>query len=295
MERYVEVEPGVRLWVREAGAPDAEPLLLVMGANASGLVWPDTFVDALAARHRVISYDHRDTGRSSWAFESHPYPITRLAEDAVAVLDALGIARAHVAGMSMGGMLVQLLLLDHPDRLLSATVWGTTALAPGAGASAAGTTEADSTELPGPDPAILALWEHLADPRDRAAELDFRVGHWRALRGAGPFDAAEFRALEERLIEHAGRYDSPVAHAVADTSGMARGAELADVSTPTLVIEAGQDPIFPPPHADHLAAVTAGARLVRMPTLGHALGSDVVPELAATVLRHTTSARAERH
>jgi pimeloyl-ACP methyl ester carboxylesterase len=55
----------------------------------------------------VIRYDHRDTGRSSWPFDTDPYPLARLAEDAVAVLDALGVARAHVAGMSLGGSLVQ--------------------------------------------------------------------------------------------------------------------------------------------------------------------------------------------
>jgi pimeloyl-ACP methyl ester carboxylesterase len=287
VERYVEVEPDVRLWVRETGAPGAEPLLLVMGANASGLVWPDAFVDALARQHRVISYDHRDTGRSTWAFDSHPYPITRLAEDAVAVLGALGVARAHVAGMSLGGMLVQLLLLDHPDRLLSATLWGTTALA--------SASDAESAPLPGPDPAVLELWEHLADPREPEAELDFRVAHWRALRGSGPFDAAEFRRLEERIVEHAGRFDSPVAHALADTGGLDRGAELVGVRTPALVIDAGQDPVFPSPHADHLAAAIPGARLLRMPTLGHALGSDVVPGLADAVLHHTAGTRAERH
>ena len=125
MERFVEVVPGVRLWVEESGRVDGSPLLLVMGANASGVTWPDEFVAALGEEHRVIRYDHRDTGRSTRAFDDQPYAITDLAEDAVAVLDALGIPRAHVAGMSMGGTLVQLLLLDHPDRLLSATNFAT--------------------------------------------------------------------------------------------------------------------------------------------------------------------------
>ena len=86
--------------------------MLIMGANASGVAWPDTLVDRLAARHRVIRYDHRDTGRSTRAFAAHPYAIRDLAGDAIAVLDALGINRAHVVGMSMGGTLVQLLLVE---------------------------------------------------------------------------------------------------------------------------------------------------------------------------------------
>lgn len=276
MERFVEVEPGIRLWVEESGDPAGEPLLLVMGANASGLTWPDALVSALGSRHRVIRYDHRDTGRSTWAFDSRPYPITRLADDAVAVLDAVGARRAHVVGMSLGGTLVQLLLLDHPERLITATLWSTAALG------------AWNSELPGPDPALLAMWEHLGEVRDPETELDWRVEHWRLLRGDGPFDAEEFRALERRIIAHTGRSIGPSAHAEADPSGLDRGAELAAVRTPTLVIEAPEDPVNPPPHAAHIAAALGNAaELVVVPTLGHAIGADVVPALTGAILRHT--------
>ena len=111
-EHTVVVDPHYTLWAEELGDPDGTPLLLVMGANASGVAWPDTLVDRLAVRHRVVRYDHRDTGRSTRAFAVHPYAIRDLADDALAVLDALGIDRAHVVGMSMGGTLVQLLLVD---------------------------------------------------------------------------------------------------------------------------------------------------------------------------------------
>lgn len=111
-----------------AGDADATALLLVMGAQASGVGWPDELVDALAAHHRVVRYDHRDTGRSTWSYETRPYAITDLADDALAVLDGLGVERAHVVGMSLGGMLAQLLIADHPERLRTATLIGTCAL-----------------------------------------------------------------------------------------------------------------------------------------------------------------------
>ncbi|HEY8524594.1 MAG TPA: alpha/beta hydrolase [Acidimicrobiales bacterium] len=284
MERYVEVAPGIRLWVDDGGRPDRSPLLLVMGANASGLAWPDGLVERLALRHRVIRYDHRDTGRSTWAFDTHPYAVADLAGDAVAVLDALGVERAHVVGMSMGGTLVQLLLLDHPDRLLSATVFCTSAL----GAGLAAGESASAPDLPGPDPRLLALWEHMAEPRDLEAELAWRVEHWRILNGdVLDFDPDEFRSLERRLIDHAGRHDNPAAHARADQSGLDRGAELAGVTVPTLVIEATGDPINPPPHAAHLARSIGGAELVTIPGMGHALPSSVVEPLAAAIIAHT--------
>jgi pimeloyl-ACP methyl ester carboxylesterase len=242
VEGHVDVAPDVRLWVRDSGDRDSSPLLLVMGANASGLIWPDRFLASLAEHHHVIRYDHRDTGRSTWAFDDRPYAVADLAGDAVAVLDAVGVERAHVVGMSMGGTLVQLLLLDHPERLLSATVLCTSALGSGL---AAGDSE-DEPGLPDPDPRLLALWERMADTRDREAEIAWRVEHWRLLNGeAVPFDAETFRRLEDRTIDHAGRHDNPAAHARAAQTGLDRGAELAGVRTPTLVIEAPEDPVVP--------------------------------------------------
>jgi pimeloyl-ACP methyl ester carboxylesterase len=269
MEFIAETGGPYRIWARATGPTDAPALLLVMGANANAMVWPADLVESLASRFRVIVYDHRDTGRSTWAFDEHPYAVADLAGDAVAVLDAAGVDRAHVAGMSMGGTLVQLLLADHPSRLLSATAFCTAALG--------------SSDLPDLDPRLLELWEHLADPRTREQELDWRVEHWRLLNGPKlPFDAAAFRALEERCIDHAGTPANPAAHARADQSGLDR--DLSRVEVPFLVIEAPEDPINPPPHAERLAAQVPGARLVTIPGMGHALAPAIVPELAAVLL-----------
>jgi pimeloyl-ACP methyl ester carboxylesterase len=291
MERYVDVAPGVRLWVQDNGVPQAPPLLLIMGANASGLTWPEELVAALARRLHVIRYDHRDTGRSSWVFDAMPYAIADLAADAVAVLDAFEVRRAHVVGMSMGGTLVQLLLLDHPDRLLSATVLCTSALGAGLAADSDEPDNHDAPGLPGPDPRLLRLWEQMAEPRDREAEIAWRVEHWRLLNGSVlPFDAEEFRRLEERVIDHAGRHDNPAAHARASQGGLGRGADLAGVGTPTLVIEAPEDPINPPPHAQYLAGVIPTAHLVTIPGMGHALSPTVITPLAEAILAHMTTA-----
>lgn len=266
----VKIADGVELWVDERG--EGTPLLLIMGANASGLTWPEPFVDRLAQRHRVIRYDHRDTGRSTADFGRRPYPIRQLAEDAVAVLDGLGIDRAHVVGMSLGGTLVQLLLLDHPDRLRSATIFATAALL-------------DDVE---PSPEILAVWETMGADRDREAELDWRTEHWRVLNGGGmPFDPAEFRALEARIMDHTGTHLSGPAHARADQSGLDRGPELAAVTVPTLVIEAPEDPINRPPTAARLAAAIGSADLVTIPGLGHALPSAALTPVADAILDFT--------
>jgi pimeloyl-ACP methyl ester carboxylesterase len=288
VERFVDVEPGVRLWaeaIEPTGPHPGEPLLLVMGANSSGLVWPDDLVAQLAEHHRVIRYDHRDTGRSTATFEDAPYSIVDLADDAIAVLDAFDVPRAHVVGMSMGGYLVQLMLLDHPDRIATATLFCTGPLPFPASSSA--------PAVPGPDQALLRLWAELDDPRDLQGEIAWRLEHWRLLNGSGTlFDPAEFRALEERVIAHSGRHDPAVAHAHMDTDGMERGAELAGVTVPTLVIEAPEDPAFPPPNAGVLARSLGEGRLVRIPGMGHAINRTVISPLAAAILTQTTRAAA---
>lgn len=285
VEHLIRLDDRTVLWAEERGNPSAPALLLVMGANASGLTWPDALVDRLAQRHRVVRYDHRDTGRSSRVFAERPYAIRDLADDAVAVLDALDVDRAHVVGMSMGGVLVQLLLLDHPDRLLSATVLATAGLGVGLAAPGGG-----PAELPGPSPVLLEYWASMGEDRDREAELAWRVEHWRLLAGdVLPFDPGGFRALEEAVMAHSGEVRGPVAHALADQSGLDRGPELAGNRVPTLVVEAPEDPINPPPHAANLVATIGAARLVTIPGMGHALPPQVHGPLAAAIEAHTAA------
>src|SRR3546814_1477322 len=72
MEHRVELGDGDVIWAEDLGRADGTPLLLIMGANASGMTWPDELVERLGERHRVVRYDHRDTGRSTWAFAQRP-------------------------------------------------------------------------------------------------------------------------------------------------------------------------------------------------------------------------------
>ncbi|MFI8877630.1 alpha/beta hydrolase [Streptomyces sp. NPDC055243] len=293
-QQYVEAAPGIRLWTERRGAPEAPALLLIMGAQASGLGWPEEFVDALAERHHVIRYDHRDTGRSTSTFDQHPYPITDLAQDAVAVLDGLGIERAHLVGMSLGGMLTQLVLADHPERVLSATLIGTCAL------SETPYTAPDGTripvgELPGIAPEVLEMWSRPVEDKGPEAELDRRVEHWRVLNGGQlAAEDAYFRDLERRIIAHAGTHVASTAHARADDSHMIRTDELAGTKVPTLVISGPAEPVFPPPHPHHLAQVIGGGgtRVVEIAGMGHALPPAVQVPLAEAILAHIASVRA---
>jgi pimeloyl-ACP methyl ester carboxylesterase len=285
VERFVDVTPGLRLRADDTDGPGA-PVLLVADAGQSGLVWPDDLLARLATRHRVIRYDHRDTGRSTRSSDEPDYELDDLALDALRVLDTQGperqgagtqgfdARRAHVVGMGLGGLVAQLLLLDHPDRLLSATLLCCPAL-PGL-----------PCELPGSDPAITRMLAEIDDPRDARAELAWRVAHRRLLHGtATPFDGLYFRAMEQRMIAHVGTDLPSVAHGHLDVPE--RGAELAAVTVSTLVVEAPEDPLYPPPHADHLAAALGGAPLATIAGMGHVLGPAQVAPVAEAILAHT--------
>ncbi|GAA1544697.1 hypothetical protein GCM10009730_62280 [Streptomyces albidochromogenes] len=121
-ERTVPVGE-LNLWAEDFGAPGSPVVLLVMGAQAQGVQWNDGMLRRLVdGGRRVIRYDHRDVGRSSTVdFAAHPYTVADMASDALAVLDAFGVGRAHWVGASLGGVIAQRVALTHPHRVLTLT------------------------------------------------------------------------------------------------------------------------------------------------------------------------------
>lgn len=279
-ERIVQAGD-IQLWSEELGDPGDPPMLLVMGANASAMGWPDEFVDLLVrGGYRVIRYDHRDTGRSTVVPAGEAtYDMGDLTRDAVAVLDAHGVDAAHVVGLSMGGLIGQLLAVDHADRLRSLTLVVT-------GALDMGTTD----EQPRPD--LAARLEELialAEPgADEESEVERRVELWRLLHGdVLPFDPAEYRRLERRAIAHAGTFVPAPGHVRLGSVPLPRGADdLRGVTTPTLVVQGGEDPFYPPGFGRHLVDLLPGARLLEVGGLGHCLPAAVHRVVAEAVLQH---------
>jgi pimeloyl-ACP methyl ester carboxylesterase len=125
---------GVDLCTQAFGDPANPGLLLIMGATASMVRWPEPLCRQLADLGLyVIRYDNRDTGAStSYPPYAPPNTAVDLAEDAVGILDAYGIERAHAWGISLGGMITQQLAINHPDRLLTATIMSSTTRRPSA-------------------------------------------------------------------------------------------------------------------------------------------------------------------
>ncbi|MFE1830280.1 alpha/beta fold hydrolase, partial [Streptomyces yangpuensis] len=292
MAERIVTSQDVQLWSEDFGDPADPTLLLVAGGGLTAMSWPAEFVERLVAGGlHVIRYDHWGVGRSTaWDPAERPYSYLRLAADAVAVLDGWGVERAHFVGMSMGTVLCQLVALDHPRRMLSMSMMLGGALDvdfPGNIRRAfAGEPPADGLPLPQERflRALAVMNEEVDGPE---AELDRRVRRWKLFSGdEAPFDEADFRRWERQAVDHSGSLTEPQVHYAVQPPPRERAAELRDVRVPTLVIQAGQDPIAPPPHGSHLAGLIPGAYLVEIGDMGHALPRSVHPQLAEALLGH---------
>ncbi|GHG61361.1 alpha/beta fold hydrolase [Streptomyces griseocarneus] len=295
--RMVEVG-GIELWTEEFGDPSHPPVLLISGSMSQGLLWPDEFVGRLAAAgHRVVRYDHRDVGRSTARdFEQHPYTWADLKEDAVGLMDALGIGPAHLVGHSAGGLIAQWIAADHPGRVESLTVIGSSPLGAREGEvlirALMGQPQPEGS-LPEPAVEFVEFFQKAAagpQPATRAEIVDFQIELARVLHGgAWPsgFDEDAQRRLEERLFD---RMRAPRTAANHRLAGMAdlefepQGA-LARVTAPTLVVEGTAEPVKPG-HGRLIAQAIAGARLVMVPGMGHMLTPDAVEPVANALVAH---------
>lgn len=269
---------GVEHCLESFGDEGDPAVLLVMGAGASMLHWPEPFCRALAGGGRsVIRYDLRDTGRSTTRPPGEPdYALGDLVADALAILDSLDIERVHLVGMSMGGMLCQLLALEHPSRVASLTLAATTP----------GSPEHETADLPGPDASVLgALGE--VDWSDPAAAVDAIVEEERLCAGTHGFDEEEWRERATRIIARTADPAAAANHFVMEDHERWRS-RLGTLRVPTLVLHGRDDPMFPLAHGKALAREIRGARLLELPGVGHEPPPAFARALIAeAILRHT--------
>ena len=272
---------GVEIATEAFGNPAHPPVLLIMGAMASMLWWPEEFCQRLASHGRyVIRYDNRDTGLSTkYEPGAPPYAFDDMADDAVRVLDGYGIGAAHIAGMSLGGMLVQLVALKHPARVTTLTVLST---------SPVGT---DTSHLP---QMTQAYMEHSAkaegmDWSDRGQVIGFMTADARALAGtAHSHDAAAAKSLIERDYDRSGGLASATNHFVLKGGDGWQG-QLGEMRAPLLVIHGTADPLFPVEHGEALAQAVPGARLVRIEGGGHELHPADWDQIIGEIAAHTAT------
>ena len=269
---------GVELCAETFGDAADPALLLVHGAANSMLSWDERLCSRLADGGRyVIRYDQRDAGRSvSYEPGAPPYALPDLVADAAGLLDALGLARAHVVGMSLGGTVGQLLALGHPARVATLTLASCTPGIPGE----------EMGDLPGAAPELFADEPAAPDWSDREAVIDYLV---EAERPYSPrFDEAAMRALCARVADRTVNLEASVTNVFRLADGPPWRDRLAEITAPTLVVHGTEDPMFPFAHGQALAREIPRAELLPVEGMGHEYfppwsWETVVPAL----LRHT--------
>jgi pimeloyl-ACP methyl ester carboxylesterase len=250
----IAVNGGVEIYYESFGNPADQTLLLINGLGSQCINFPEEWCEKFAAHgYQVVRFDNRDTGLST-KLDGIEYTLADMAADAVSVLDALGVARAHVMGLSMGGMIVQRLAIDRPDRLLSMT------------SVMSRTGENDHGQTA---PAALAIL--LSRPaRSRQEYID---NHVKALGVYG--SKPEWIDEDEARARAAAAYDRcfcpeglrrQIAAVMADGS---RADALPRVTVPALVMHGSRDTLIDPSGGRRTAELIPGARFVEIDGMGH--------------------------
>jgi pimeloyl-ACP methyl ester carboxylesterase len=283
---------GIEIFYEDHGDPANEVILLVMGLGAQLTLWPDELVEALVGEgFRVIRYDNRDIGlsqkmegarapslpiqllRKKIGFPAKvPYTLKDMADDGIGLLDALGIAQAHVVGASMGGMIVQLMAVHHPERLMSMTsIMSTTG----------------NGKLPQAEKHAM---EALIAPLKGMDEETLVAHGLNIAKNIGspgfPFDPEQQR---EKVLKNVRRSVYPAGlprQLAAIIDDGCRRSRLASVRTPTLVLHGEDDPLVKLEAGEDTARHISGARLVTIPGWGHDIPLPLVPRVANEIVAH---------
>ncbi|MES2897658.1 MAG: alpha/beta fold hydrolase [Pseudomonadota bacterium] len=242
------------------GPTEAPAVLLINGLGSQMTRWPAAFCEKLVAKgYRAIRFDNRDTGLSTWFKPGESYSLSDMAADAVAVLDAVGVKKAHVAGVSMGGMISQAVAIEHPDRVLSLTSIMSASGAPG-------------TMDPTPEAGAVLT----TAPPDPEADREAFIAHGvkNALTIGSPGYPWPEGALRERVIAEHGRAFNPTGSArqmAAIRADGDRTGRLARLSVPTVVLHGDDDPLVRRVGGEATASAIPGAELRVIPGMGHDL------------------------
>ncbi len=289
---------GIRLEYQSAGRAGDPAIVFIIGFGLQLIAWPRALVDGLVeAGFRVIRFDNRDTGLSQRFPDAGPpdvasvfaartaglpfdyaYDEDDMADDVAGLIAGLGIEKAHVVGMSMGGRIAQRLALRQPGRLASLCAMMTTT---------------GDTKLPPGDAEVMAtLMTPPDDPSSRKSYVANGMKIARALKSPGfKFDAKAVRLGLEAAFDRSPGIEGYLRNMVAMIAAPPFHYDLANIKQPTLVLHGAADPVLPLAHAEDLVRRIRGAKLHLIEGWSHEIQSpDVVPLLVAAIVEHCHSA-----
>ena len=282
----------INIWWEDFGDSSDPSVLLIMGANANAMQWTLEFINPLvSAGFHVIRFDNRDVGKSTWlttapSFKLEEgsmvtgevsYNLEDMAQDAVSLLEHLRIEKAHIVGASMGGMITQVIGLDHPHKALSLTPIMST---PGAGL--------EDENLSPPTESLMQGMMKSMDHNMKGEYLEGLVCIYRELIGSRyPFDEEKFREGAKAIMDH-GHNPFP-GHGAAVSSSPHRKDRLKEISLPTLVIHGTEDAILPFDHGQALADGIPNAQLMVLEGVGHEIPEQMTEQITSRMIEHFNS------
>jgi pimeloyl-ACP methyl ester carboxylesterase len=270
----------VEIYTESFGNSKDPAVLLIMGAMSSLDWWDEEFCERLAKKGRfVIRYDHRDLGESIvYQPGTSNYSITDLADDAIGVLDAYSIEKAHITGMSLGGMIGQIMAVKHPDRVLSLTTIASSVFGK------------EQASLPQMDQSILDYHSKSAsiDWSDREASIDYLAGGWYTLSGSKPFEKERMYLLAEREYSRAKQIQSRFNYVL-----LGGGEEYLDrmreIQVPVTIIHGTDDPALPFEHGLALSKAIPHSELVKLEGTGHEIHREDWDTIIESIVKVSSS------
>lgn len=271
---------GIEIWYEDFGNPADPAVLMIMGAWAQATLWPMEIIGPIVSEgYHVVRFDNRDVGLSTWItdYESNPYTLGDMADDTIGLMDALNIERAHFIGVSMGGMIAQLIAIKYPQRTLSLTSWMSTY-------------SFDDPDVPGmtEDVQTLAMKMMTSPAQTREEIIESNILLYKTLAGSRfPFDEKAVRAMVEASFERG--HNPKNNHSPATMTSGSRLDQLRNLSVPTLVIHGDEDPIVNYIHGIVCAKVIPRGKLHIQKGVGHEIPLGILPETIPIILRHLSS------
>ncbi|MBY0599437.1 alpha/beta fold hydrolase [Bacillus bingmayongensis] len=273
---------GIDICTESFGNPNHPAILLIMGAMCSMVYWDEEFCQRLADKGLyVIRYDHRDVGRSvTYEPGSSQYTVVDMADDAVGVLDAYDINQAHIVGMSLGGMISQIIAVRHPQRVLTMTLI----------ASSIYGSDENNRNLPPMDEKILAYHANRSnlDWTDNESVVNYLVRGSALLCGLKhKFDEQRVTNQVTKEVKRANNLLSMFNHALLKGDDYYEG-KLKEINIPALVIHGTEDTVLPYEHALALVNEIPNASLLPLEGTGHEIHFDDWANMINAILEHTS-------
>ena len=282
---------GIQIEYDIFGNPVDPALLLIMGLGRQMVFVDEDLCEELAKNNLfVIRFDNRDVGLSTKFEEAGvpdvmaaitasmqgqpvqaPYTIDDMADDAVALLSAIGIEKAHICGLSMGATITQTIGYRHPSKALTLIpIMGTT------GNPALPQGKLEALQL------LYIPW-----PTEREAFLEHWVKLWHAFWGSYNYDPKYMRKFGEFEYDRAFYPQGEVRQLIASIAHGNLKSYLSKISAPTLVIHGKEDPIFPIECGKDIAEEIPGAELMIIEGMGHCLPRETWPQIIDAIAKHT--------